>query len=185
MRTLISTPWWPSKTPCFEAYSRGIVRQLGEDTELFIATSFAESKFESIIRSMVAAEQYAMGNGFTHLFNVEADVELPPGCLRRLLSLEKPVVIALHSERPEKKSGEADFQTLVDGRVGWAVMLVDLDVLKRVPFESAFKGDFMTPDRLWFKRLLLERIPVWLDTVDRPMLLEKAESGPRRAFIGG
>lgn len=186
MKTLIATAWWPTKSRLFSQYAQGVITQLEEnDAEMFITTSFAESKFESIVRSMVAAEQYALNQDFTHLLNVEADMQLAPGFLDRLLKLEKPVVVVAHDERPEKKSRPGNFQTLIDSRIGWGAMLVSCDVLQKIPFESAFRGDYLTPDRLWFKRLLMENIPVWIEANEKPHLLEKAESGPRRAFIGG
>lgn len=185
MKTLICTSWWPTKSPLFADFSRGLTGQFDQDVELFLTTSFAESKFESIVRSMVSAEQYMLNHPFTHLLNVEADVMLPDGFLSRLIEMDKPVIVCAHDQRPERKSFVGDFKTLIDSRIGWGAMLVQRDVLEQIPFESAFRGDYLTPDRLWFKRLLSSNVPVWVDTTERPKLLEQAENGPRSAFQGG
>lgn len=185
MSVLVATAWWPTKTPHFAAYARGISAQLEEGDELFIATSLSGGKFESIVSSMALAERYALDHGFSHVFNVEADIELKPGTLRRLLALSYPVVVAAHSERDDMSGGPGTFKSLVDQALGWNVLLAHVDVLRRVPFAQGFQGDYMTPDRIWFKRILREEVPVWIDTETRPRLLEPAETRKRLTAIGG
>jgi len=179
-RVLIATAWSPTKSHCFEDYQAGVVSALKSraETELFITTSFAESKFESIVGAMSQARAYALEGGFTHYLNVEADFKLPEGALDLMLQMRKSVVL------PGRGEGEGlvrmNYDTLIGSRIGWGVVLITRKVLEKAPF--LFHGSFLTPDRAWFKFLLHAGIEVWQnrDLVIQP--LEPAAQHPERSF---
>lgn len=178
-RVLIATAWWPTKTRCFDRWSRGVARQLTGDVDLFITTRFSDSKFKSIVEAMTQAQAWAFEHGFTHLFNLEADKELPEGSLDRLLQRDKPVVLMGRSSG----SGMSPFSLKeLDIGYGWGSMLVQMSVLEKIPFEIGFSGEFITPDRVWFKRLFQLGIPAWVDHDCPVVTLEPAARGALESF---
>lgn len=186
-KVLIATSWWPTKTASFPEYARsvsGLINDGGVETELFITTSFADSKFRSIIESMNKAQEWAQAHACTHVLNMEADrsIQKTEGFLKRLVDKDKPVLVL---SRVMGGSGVRRMTLReLDAGQGWGLMLVQTSVLERVPFRAGFVGDFYTPDRSWLKRLFQLDVPVWLDHEEPFELLEPAEKGPRPAFAG-
>jgi hypothetical protein len=182
-KVLIATAWWPTKSKWFNKYSAGILSaSVDVDTELFITTSFADSKFESIVKSMCQAEDWAKAHGHTHILYVEADKVLPSGAINSLLIHDKSVVLLGRGE--EKRSGLEcmDFARLIDGKFGWGAMLVKIETLNQVSFKESYRGDFISRDRAWFKRLLQLGVKIYLDHETKVTTLEPAEKTPQKSF---
>ena len=181
-KVLIATAWWPSKSRWFGQYSSGVLGVVGDaDTEIFITTSFADSKFESIVRSMYQAEQWAKKHGHTHILNLEADKVIGPGSLHTLLSLDKSVILF---GRNEQKTGleKLEYKRLIDGNFGWGAMLVKTEVLNSVSWKDGYRGDYISPDRAWFKRLIQLGIDVYLDHSTPVQTLEPASNEIQKSF---
>lgn len=175
-RILVAIAWWPTKSKCLFEVVGGLQRGLqGIDEnsyEVFIHSSVAETKFQSIVASMADAFNYARSQGFTHILCLDADVKLGDRAVLGLLQLKQGLVVAVHSGRADEFScGFATYETLINGCLGWACMLVELGIVEKVPFqESGFSH--LPPDRMWFKRLLGLDFPIWIDTLSRPVLLD-------------
>lgn len=165
-KVLISTAWWPTKTPCFARYSAGVAAQLegeGYEAELFITTNYAETKFQSIVGAMTQAQQWAEAHGFTHVLNVEGDKVLTGGTLARLLAHDKPVVYPGRGQgRGLVRIAPGAVRAPLEKMIGWGVVLVRTEVLERCPFNS-YVGEYMWPDQAWWKRLAFEGIGTWVD----------------------
>lgn len=162
-KVLIATAWYPTKSRHFGAYSSSVAALLGHpeyDSDLFITTSFGETKFESITRSMRQAQQWAEAHDYTHVFNIEADICVERETIAKLLHRDKPVVYV--------SSGGSGFHQLGvynSGRgptKGWGAVLVQTAALQDVPFDS-YMGPWAWPDRMWLKRLNQLGVEVWID----------------------
>lgn len=184
-RVLISTAWWPSKTSCFTRYAHGIGHQLERsdfDAELFVTTAFAPTKFQSIVAAMTQAQQWAQEHEYTHVLNVEADKVLFCDTVRRLLAHRKAVVY------PGRGGGSGlvrvqpgQIRAPLEQMIGWGVVLVETEVLGRVPFNS-YVGEYTWPDHAWWKRLAFEGIDTWVD-FDTPIeTLQPAAKRPSKSF---
>lgn len=168
MTVLLCITWDPANSRHFGEYSQGILNQIDADMILYLVTAPVDRRPEAVVRGLSDAESFALEHGFSHFFHVDSGMKLPAGLLSYLLRLNRPVVVVPHAGRVDLKSGDADFQTLIDRGVRWEVLLVSVDILRRYPFASAFKGDYLAPDRVWFKRLLMENVPIWIETEIRP-----------------
>lgn len=195
MKVLVATAWSPTKSEYFKEYAAGISSALKSEvqTELYITATIADDRFSSIVRSMAEAQYYAMYNGFTHLFNVEATRRLPPGILESGLSRGKEVL--LFSSIP-LKDGEGPVRKFTrdlcnelnpnpSELMGWGTMLVEMSVLRRVPFEDGYRGGYLWPDVMWFKKLGLDGIDIWVDREHTVKLLEPADHTPGSSFAPG
>jgi hypothetical protein len=134
--------------------------------EIFITTSMESTKVASIVQSMCDAESYALANRFTHLLNVEMDKVMPDGLLEKGLKHDKDVLLFNDHGAPwsgEKGLKRMDYDSLIPVGSGWGLMLVKVDVLRKASFTSGLRGGYITPDRLWFKRLLHLGVEVWRD----------------------
>ena len=162
-RVLITTAWSPTKSNWFDLWSRGIAFTLKRPyTDLYITTYPAESKFASIVGAMREGQEYAIKNRYDFLFNVEADFALPSYTLDRLIEANCDVILpGVKPELQERGLVRMGYEELIQGRIGWGVMLVKVHVLMECPF--SFHGDFLTPDRAWFKRVLQRGFEVWRD----------------------
>jgi len=183
-RVLISTAWWPTKSKWWPQYSSSVGELLSGpiDCDLFITTSFSDSKFRSIVDSMSQASAWASAHGFTHILNVEADRAFsdPKMALSTLLSRDKSVVVASSSFGG---SGIARMTpSLIDRGEGWGVMLVDVETLNKIPFTSGYAGDYISPDRAWFRKLRMSGVDVWLDFDIKVSVLEPAARTPMSSF---
>lgn len=161
-KVLIVTAWWPTKTKYFEQYSQSIVRLLNTidvETELFLTTIYAPSKFESNAKALFQAEQWAIECEFTHVLVIDADVVvLGENSLKKIIELNKDVVL------PGRGSGTGCVKANEendDNGVGWGCCLVKTDVLKKCSFLPGMVNEYMWPDRLWFKRLRFAGINIW------------------------
>lgn len=165
-KVLIATAWWPNKTPCFARYSAGVVAQLDGgpyESELFITTNYADTKFQSIVGAMSQAQEWAEAHGFTHVLNVEADKELPAGTLGRLLEADKDVVYPGRGQgKGLVKIAPGAIRAPLEKTIGWGVVLVRTSVLSLCPFNS-YVGEYLWPDQAWWKRLAFEGIGTWVD----------------------
>ena len=181
-RVLIVTPWWPTQTGGFREYSEGILAQLEDerlDTELLIATPFENTKFAAVVAAMTQGEEWALSNGHDFVFVVRGDNAVPPGTLWQLIQRDRDVIL------PGSGHGEGlapvSQQTLDREREGWGVMLVKAALLESVPFRVGLCGDFASPFRLWFKRLLQLGVKAWVD-YDTPVNRLESAQGPAFAF---
>jgi hypothetical protein len=159
-KVLITTSWSPTHTKFFGEYSQGVSEQLKDgsfEKELMLGATFAETKFESLVGSMILAQAYALSRGFTHVFNVEADRVLPSGIVRTALNMSCPVVLIVGADRLRENGIDSsapseEWPSIIKQRIGWGVALVETAVLRRVPFENALVSQFLWPDILWLKR---------------------------------
>jgi hypothetical protein len=177
-KVLINTAWWPSKTRWFAKYAAGIVSQLEDpayDSELLLATNFAQTKFVSIVRSMRQGQQWAEHHHCTHVLNVEADKVLPAGAVARLLSHQKPVVFAGDTQLEGEGLERLSPHTGIGQTKGWGVVLVETPVLARAPFDQRRGGGWFWPDRLWLKKLDHLGIEAWIDYDCEVETLEPAD----------
>lgn len=179
---LIATAWWPTKTHCFAEYAKGVTRMLGikeADVQLFIATHLHESKYGSNIGALQQAERWALEYDFTHLLVLDADIVLPAEGLHCMLSADKSVVLAGrgHGEGLGRFNTEAENQ----GQ-GWGCTLITTKTLREVPLSTAYAGDYLSPDRMWLKRVEQQGIGIWClyDVVAE--LLEPSAVMPMSAF---
>jgi len=186
-KVLIWTAWAPCKSGVFKEYSESIVALMNEgiEAELYITSTLSDEKFESIIKSMVEAQYYAMYNGFTHLFNNEADHASPPGTLKFAVEADKDVLLF-----PSRAVGKGPAALVLaeealkeeEGVFGWGTMLVKMDVLRRVPFEEGYRGHFCWPDAMWFKKVAMAGIDMWASREHTTKLLEEASTTPGAGF---
>jgi hypothetical protein len=184
-KVLINTAWWPSKTRWFSRYAAGIVAQLEDpsfDKELLIATNFAQTKFISIVRSMMQGQQWAEHHLCSHVLNVEADKVLPAGAVARLLSHKKPVVFAGDRQIEGEGLERLSPHTGIGQSKGWGVVLVETPILALVPFDQRRGGGWFWPDRLWFKKLDYLGIEAWIDHDCSVETLEPAAKTPAFCF---
>jgi len=168
MTALVCMTWDPMNTSRFGECSQGILNQIDADMFLYIVTAPIETRPDSLVRGLGDAESFALDHGFTHFLHIDSGLILPAGALTYLLRLGRPVVVVPRAGRTDLKTGEADFKTLIDRGVRWEALLVATDILRRYPFAGSFKGDYLAPDRIWFKRLLMENVPIWIETGVRP-----------------
>jgi hypothetical protein len=64
-------------------------------------------------------------------------------------------------------------------------MLVKVDVLRKVPFEEGYHGRYCWPDVMWFKKLKMYGIDIWVDRRHTVKLLEPADPTPGVGFAVG
>lgn len=182
-KVLISTAWWPTKTPHFARYAAGVVELLAVDevdTEFFITTSFHESKFGSNATALHQAEEWLLGaEGFTHLLILDADVVLPAEGLCHMLEADKGVILA---GRGHGSGISRVTRAAANHGQGWGCALISAETLEQVPLIEGFSGDFLSPDRMWFKKLEQLGIEVWCHHDTEAVLLEESASAPMAAF---
>lgn len=178
-KVLIAVAYWPTKSGCFFEFTKGLESGIGKknpiDYELFIHSSIADNKFESIVNSLSMAREYALSDGsFTHMLGLDADVKLKANAIRKLVVLKKEVVVSVHSGRVDDfQEGQANYDSLVSSQIGWACMLANMKTIEKVPFTMS-GGEYLYPDRMYFKRLIQLDIPVYIDTITQPILLEES-----------
>jgi hypothetical protein len=182
-KVLISTAWSPTHSWWFSEYSQGIANQIlpmDVTTEFFITTTFATTKFESIVGSMLQAQRYAIYKEFTHLLNVEADRLIGHKTLDTLLRVDRDVVLGIPSEYigqyPVLKSGPTEYRRVSD-EIGWGVMLVKTNVLLGASFEAGLVGGgLMWPDRMWIKYCLSHGVDIAVCAIEETILTPASKS---------
>jgi hypothetical protein len=151
-----------------------------------------ETIFERIARSHNVIREYAIKNGYTHLFHLESDVIPPIDIIDRLLIHEKPVVSAYYdiymgeNRRAmimiidDEHKGITSYRSpsyideqeamFLDGscktvfQCGLGCVLIRIDVLEMLPFRVP-KGEMQSSaDTWWYNDLFGNNIPVFLDT---------------------
>jgi len=185
MKLLIVTAWWPTKSGCFQQYSAATSELLqhlareGIESQLFITTHYHESKFGSIVGALTQGQQWAIEKGFTHLLILEADKVLPPLSLKSLIASNATVILAGRGGGSGKSRYDVRTQ---DIGYGWGCTLIATELLKQYPLDSGAIRDHYTPDRAWFKRLMLDGVPILIDHEAPVETLEPAATAPQRAF---
>jgi hypothetical protein len=185
-KILICTAWAPTKSHCFPEYSKAVGSVLEDDelgAELFITTHSIDSKYESIVRCMHQAEDYALMKGFTHVLNVEMDRLAGADLVKSLLAHDKDIVLP-GIGRGGGVQDPGAMQLESEGR-GWGIMLVKTDVLRQASFANGFRGDYLDPCKMWFKLAQRMGYKVWIDEdIDTmPLILERETPYPTKGFI--
>lgn len=181
-RVLIATAFWPLKTPFFESYSKGIVELLKTEkaqTQFFITTSLKDSKYSSNVSALQQAEKWAITHEFDYLLIVDADIIVKRSDFELMLEVDKKVLLAGRGEGEGLHKFTLEDKTV--GKYGWGCALINVNVLRCFPLMDL--GDFLSPDRMWFKKLLQSEVEIWchLDVV--PEILEESKSYPMTAFV--
>jgi hypothetical protein len=181
-RVLIATAFWPLKTPFFESYSNGIVNLLKTkkaQTQFFITTSLRDSKYSSNVRALQQAEKWALAYEFDYLLIVDADIVLKRSDFELMIETGKDVLLVGRGEG--QGLHEFNLEDKMVGNIGWGCALINVNILRRFPFMDL--GDFLSPDRMWFKKLLQSEVEIWCHLDIVPEILEESKSYPMSAFV--
>lgn len=180
MKLLITTAWWPTKTPFFERYAIGVDRLIrsGLCDQFFITTRFHDSKYGSNFEAIQQGAHWAIAHDFTHVLILDADVVLSITGLQVLIEADKEVILA--GRGSGSGVSKMDLQSPSIGNIGWGCALYKVSAVKKCPME--YGGDFISPDRLWFKKLIMSGIEVWCHFDVVPTLLETSANRPMAAF---
>ena len=183
-KVLLSTAFWPTKTPYFRKYSEGVTRQLLNSdriyVDVFITTQFAQWKTFSIAGAMHQAALYAIENDYTHYFNVDADVCLGEHVLTDLLKHKEPIVIG--NPHGSMSGDLSDILNTSKDKCGWMIMLVETSVLKEVPLLVPGQDPFEHCDFTWYKKIQSKGYKIW---VDKEINAEQMDMSPNENFCFG
>ena len=149
---LIATAWWPTKTKHFEKYYKGVIGLLNspENVELFITTKFHCSKFGSNFKAIEQCVNWAIENSFSHVLILDADVILSSKDFISLIEADKYILLAGRMQGEGITTIQSDSEL---NKIGWGCSLIKTNVFRKIKLE--YVGDFLTPDRMWFKKARL------------------------------
>lgn len=143
----------------------------------------SEVKFEESIyvhnnRNRLA--QYAIDNGFTHLFFIDRDMVLPDDMITKLLAHDKDVIGGKYNYRhlplepilADKRNGKTFLMELIPDKpfklwaIGTGCLLIKTSVFEKVPkpwfeYKLMDSGDFMSEDFTFCDKLEKAGIEVW------------------------
>jgi hypothetical protein len=180
MKILIATAWWPTKTYLFDEFSEGLCDLLyfgkseNIEIELMFATNLHESKYGSNYLSINQCFDYALGNDFTHILILDADIVLSADDLDKMIKSSKDVVLA--GRGSGKGLIKHNFET---SNIGWGCSLLKTETIKKRP---KYTGDFLSPDRSFLKFVSKNNFEVWCHYDVSPKILEESQTKIVAAF---
>lgn len=159
-KVLIATPFSQSKTECIDEYNKGVISMIHSKdfyVELFLYADMIQPEFDATTSLLQHATFYAERNNFTHVLVLDSDLYLDENRLKKLLDENKAIILTGNGSG----SGTKTVDPLKVSGLNWGCFLVELNVLRELPISIAYSGDYLSPKRMWFKRLYQFGYKVW------------------------
>lgn len=119
-----------------------------------------EKKPSTIYREMLEeTRECFLNSSHDHLLLLSPEKMITPLSLKNMISRNKEVVVAGGSGG----SGLVYFQEKNRLHCGLHCCLIKREVVEKNDFNASTISDFFAPEKIWFKKVLLNGVEVWVD----------------------